>query len=276
MQQLYRYYDPNESARILDLRLYDINECISEMEKYILTYPNDYTFQACYCAQLVTVNRLDEAKEYMRNLQDKVYKDESFLKMNNKLKLFKYNAFYSNLKIHMYKQEYNKAYALLQITKRHVEDMDLPELVCKVKKGYKVNNNDNSIDTYMFNQITNYKEELFLKKLHLHVDDGNEIGKKFYKKFPLERAYEEIKKNPGNRFNTGFIDNVSYYKYDNCGYVEGVNTDYFKAVNLHGTNNYIFIYPTIEGEFMDYTDLNHIPPKKKAKIYIAENKRDYL
>ena len=276
MQQLYRYYDATESERIIKLNIYDIHRCISEMEEYILVYPNDYAFQATYCAQLVTINKLDEAGRCMQYLQDKAYNDQSFLKLSNKVAQFKYNAFYAKLKIYMYKKEYKKADLLLQRNKNYRKDMEWPTVMCKVKQGYKIPNIDRKKDSYVLKQIIDYSEEDFIKKMSLHIDDGNNIGKKFYKNFPFERAYEEIKKNPGNRLNSGFIDNISYYRYDNCGYVEGIKTNYFKAITLHKTNNYILMYPTIEGEFMDYIDLNHIPPKKKAKIYIAENKHNYL
>ena len=73
------------------------------MEEYILVYPNDYAFQATYCAQLVTINKLDEAGRCMQYLQDKAYNDQSFLKLSNKVAQFKYNAFYAKLKIYMYK-----------------------------------------------------------------------------------------------------------------------------------------------------------------------------
>ena len=52
------------------------------------------------------------------------------------------------------------------------------------------------------------------------------------------------------------------YKYDFCGKDKNKNTDFIKVIACHDTDNFITMCPCIEGEYLDYVDLNYLKEDK--------------
>ena len=277
-----QYFDNEETKRILELSKRNIDECIKEYQEYIRKYPKDYTNRPYYISQLITIRELEVAKFQLEKLQDAAYADEEFTKIKNRVYRFKYNVFFSKLKAKMYEGNYHSAYELIINNEWLINKFDgkyqVPLLMCQVKTGINKPHIEIKDDFYTLKQISNYSEDEFLDKMNLHIDDGSDIGNRFSKDFPFAEFYKRLKSNEikGNKLYLGFIDNTTYYKFDRCGYVNGIETDYFRTVALHGTDDYLVIYPTLEGQNMRYTDLNNTLSKNKSKIYIPDNKNEYL
>ena len=277
-----KYFDLNEYLRIMDLRDVDLYECIRQLEIYISRYPNDYEARSKYASLLISIKKIDAAKDVMYKLIDDSNKDEEFNKNKKKVYILRGNIVYNKSKLYMYQEKYFKCYKLLKKERKTINDNNLkfqiPYTMCRKKIDFKPYfEGELKDDYYGIKQIISYNENYFkdMMKSHLESSDIKESEKStviFNRDFPFDKIYEYLKNKEDinrnkNKLYLGFVDDTNYYKFDRCGTVDGIETNYFKAVAYHNTNDYIIIRPTIEGEFMPHTDLNDLREKKRVIIY---------
>ena len=103
--------------------------------------------------------------------------------------------------------------------------------------------------------------------------------------FPLQRVVDEIDKyipSEEHSFCPGVIADCYYFRYDSCGKENNKTTNYIKVACFHDTGDIITVCPVLEGEFLNYRDLNYLKeqstekPKQMSRIekfYQRYNKR---
>lgn len=143
---------------------------------------------------------------------------------------------------------------------------------CRVKMGL-IDSKNIPRGSYRLNQMLNYHESEFLKHVKRHMAFYNRNSKLpnssiFNIDFPFEMIYQEIKKYipSDKKLILGFFDSTYFFKYNNCGTVNKIPTDYF-LVKCFNSNDYITMCPIINGESLPYVDLNYLKSEqiKKSK-----------
>lgn len=283
MREFYNNYKREKAASYQNTNIY---KCIEELEKYLSEYPYDYNTYPYYIHQLITVHDFTKAEEII-NLIEYAFFCDSHYNDPKKRGIFTLGLLKAKIKLLMYEERYSECYKLMKENMKNFKKYSInfitPYLACKKELGHKIYNTKNGNDSHTLSLLIDYDENLFFWKMREHLDDSDmdledKSEARFNKSFPFEKVYRLLKTNPNykNRLYVGYFEDTNYYRYDNCGIVDGEISNYFKAVSFHGTTNFITMYPVHSIEDMNAVSLNHIPPKKKAKIYIPDNKYEYL
>ena len=117
----------------------------------------------------------------------------------------------------------------------------------------------------LYRLLANYDEELFKKAvLKKQEEQGNYTTSNkpsyFYRDFPFEKVYEEVKKclPVSDGLYLGLIETTYIFRCENCGVYKGENADFFKVVVLNGTFDVIDMAPIQKyyglPEYYDFTD----------------------
>lgn len=240
-------------------------------EEYLKKYPKDYSAYSYYAAVLIMIGEFEAAEKIMDYVEQISKKDQNFNKDLKKIQNLTENFIFVKLKLLMYQEKYEDACKMIKNNQDIVNKYGLNHVDFYCWKKLGLITNDINIHTYLFNQITNYDEEIFLEHIKKHMADYtaevDEISVSIFKsQFPIKEIIEEVKKHLSSAKRTfpGFYDDVFYFKYDNCGRVNNKIVDYFKVVCFHNTKDFITIYPITECQNLQYTDLNYLVKEDKT------------
>jgi hypothetical protein len=267
-----KYYDNWKTKKIFNDYTKDIILAKEEIEDCLKDYPKDYSMYCYYASILVTLGNLAQAKEIIDKIEYLMQNDYDFFKINNSYKTFKRNFFYSKLRYLIYSGQYQAFINLYLKQKKDFNiNLDSCEFYCRGQMNL-LSKNKREPNSYLFRQIVDYQENDFLKHIEKHQADYNDIDKPnssiFVPDFPIRNVIDETKKYimGETKLNSGFIENMYIFKYDNCGKIKNKNTDYFKIISFNNTSDYITMCPMGNGQFMPYTNLNYLKDENMPMI----------
>ena len=273
-----RFFNSDYYRNILNQGSFDPVKAITLMEEYISTYYNDIYSFSSYASLLITVGRFDEAKEILDKLQREAENNKKYNSLEDGIRgdtLFK-NLLFVKLRYYIYSGQYEEAYNFIlenenKISEKKGISLLTEKLFCSKKMG--VEHEKEKFERYLYRQIVEYSERDFLEHIKKHFQENviniaNKTESLFYFEFPFEKIYEEIKKSiPGEkRLFKGIIEDTYYFKYDNCGKTNGVNTNYFVVKVLHDSSDIITIHPELGSETLPYVDLNYLKEEEKTRV----------
>ena len=273
------YFNEYEYRKICAIR--DINPTLAEQLyiEYLEKYPNDYFARCSYIDQLVTLNKLCDARENLYELNEEISKDEYFKYVEkDKMHHFKYKMQYTIIRLLMYEENYTEA--LRQIMEYKCKFLEgevnfkLARIICLRKLG-KLNQLKINNITYVVYQFLNYSEEALMNHIKCHFAEKSgkeELNNYFTADFPIDEVVNEVRKYipSENAILTGTVDSTYYFKYDSCGRYERKIENFFKVVCFYKTDKIITMYPIDYGENLPYIDLNYMKPKEEK--YFDEKK----
>lgn len=274
------------------LKLYDTDPFLAEkrLKELVELYPDNYYMLLNYVILLTKVCKIDEAEENYNKLINYLSVNNSASFRSKNINGFSRNLKVAKLKILCYREKYQELLDYLNNDCKNLNDDDkgFLKFLSKFKLGLVKLNNSNS-GSYRCNQINNYSDILFRKHLLRHLSPSDESAKRddlalFGKDFPAGKVISEVRKNllPENKLFCGYIDDTYFFKYNNCGYVGGQATDYFKVVCIHNTKNILTMYPTLGCDNLPYLNLSYIDknnldnkPKTKTLSQVDKFKQRY-
>ena len=255
---------------------------LENLEEYLISHPLDYTARVIYAEHLISLGRYEDAKEMLDYVELSIKTDQKYYKYKDKLEKINLNLVEAHIKLALYTKEYREAFTLMtqnfHLLKDNDRHMHVPIMVCRKELGILTEDEEKYADYYMMGQIYDYKEERFLDHIQKHLSTSNMSEEEkslaiFNEEFPIQEVYEYIKNNLDKciPLHNGYVENVYYFKYDFCGRCERKVTDYFKLVVFHNNQGFITMYPTLEGRFMPYMDLNYLKIKENDKVLGKRN-----
>lgn len=290
-----QYYNGLELGQTVALFKSDPYEAINRMEKYIEKYPSDYYSYSFYINMLLSLRKFDEAEVMLDNVS-KLVDANSHYKHNVKMyEAYRRGYNFCQMKLLLHKGKYCEVYDSYikpymgiysldnydldkLFDNQHLADrvnMRQIKFYCMKKLGLTdLNRKDDK--PYLIRQIIDYDYNDFLKHAYRHMIDFNsdneeEVESLFVSGFPLERVLEEVRKYiPSEKgIYTGVIADRYTFKYTKCGRSNNKLTDYFQIPCFHDTDQFITLYPLIDGKYLDYVDLdymNEINEKSDSKV----------
>lgn len=269
-----KHYDKWEFQQVASLKDTDPNQAIEKLEKYLSEYSDDYSAFSYYASNLITVGRIDEAEKVINDVEKSVLADKRFSNNQDyKMSTLSLSLFFNRLRIYSYRKQYDELYKFFKNNPHKAKELNLLDvmLYCKSKLG-KIYENNRFPNTYLFNQISNYKEEVFLDHIKKHLADYNskldEPNKNiFVPDFPIDDVLKEVKKYIPSKqtLYTGFYENVYIFKYNECGRVNNRLVNYLKVICFDGTTDMITVLPVDYGENLPHVDLNYMVEEKDVK-----------
>ena len=255
---------------------------LESLESYLMSHPQDYSARVIYVEHLITLGRYDDAKEMLDYVELSVNTDQKYYRYKDKTEKINLVLTDAKIKLALYEKRYKDAFNLMTenfyMLKENDRHLHIPIAICRKELGIQTEMDEKYLDFYLMNQIYDYKEERFIDHIQKHLSSSNmPIDEKseaiFNDDFPFEEVFKYIKNNINQciPLHNGYVEDVYYFKYDFCGRNDRKVTDYFKLVSFHHRPNFITIYPTQEGKYMDYMDLNYLKIKENDKVLI---KRD--
>ena len=280
------HYNIWEFKQALNLAEIDPLSARVAFEEYLKKYPNDYSAYPYYCSNLITIGEFGLAERILDYVEEACQNDEMFFK-SHKFKKFKYNMFFSRVKLLSYQEKYEELYRFYSAN----IEMDVEKNLSSVwfyskKRTGRLNDEKRDVNSYLYRQIVRYEEEEFYQHIDKHLANPNKDLDEpntsiFEENFPLRDVVDEIKKYipSDKRLFLGFYDDIYYFKYDECGRVDMRTVNYFKIVCLHNSQDFITMCPIVGNENLPYIDLNYIkkdePPKVKRISQIDRFNRKY-
>lgn len=274
------YYNEHEFRKILKLSDNNPSLSIEKFEEYIKRFPNDYDCRTFYISLLVKLRELSKAEIELAKLEEQIQNDYKYKRHTDKKKKTYSILMLCKVKLLFYQNKYHECYDYIQMHLPTILENDInlapTKLFCKKELGLLNEEHDNEKNSYLFKQIIDYSEERFLEHIKEHLVSDTQSSEKsssiFKESFPLEEALIEIKNNtPSNlRIYSGMLEDIYIYKYDFCGKYGNKNTDYFKVVAIHDTQNFITMYPCIEGKNWDQLDLNYLRKDDSKQKIISQ------
>ena len=249
-------YNKLEIDRINDLVKTNPLLAKSEIEKYLAKYPNydwGYVMQANI---LIVLGEVQKANEVLNALEEKVKSNKRLSKELRELYISKIT--YLRLRILAYNRNYDILYNFFSKNTEFItkEKLATEWLYTRIVTG---NLNGEKLPGYLANQIANYNEVYFKNHIQKHFGVKTQDNSVFSENFPLEKVLEHLPnylEQPG-LFYDYFTDKY-IFKLDGCGFASGIDTDLFEVITIHGTNQIINMYPTLEGTYTNSIDLNPI------------------
>ena len=292
-----RHYDFYEFSEALSLINADPYESEIRFITYLDKYPYDYSAYTYYASVLISIRKLDEAEKVLDDVCLMASNDSYFNKNISLYKTFLERYNYAKVKLLSYQNKYldlYKTYIQPIYDTKAIITLDIDELTnnqtnkdgvnftglklfCLKKIG------DSQLafkesSPYLFRQICRYSNDSFMEHIKKHMMDYNTNMEKnnvtlFVPDFPIDRVLKEVRNNIPNDKGLyfGFLDDTYTFKMDGCGRVNNKLTDYFQIVCLHDTKDFITMYPTLEGEYLPYIDLNYL--NKDEQIINCKVKR---
>lgn len=270
------YFNRIEFLRALSLFEGHPVDALREFEKYIENYPHDYNSYSYYISLLIMFGRADEASKLIDEVSMVASGNNAFKWGAFKYGVFKQHILYSKLKLLAYLGKYKEFYKLYinnyDSLKMNNINLEHVSFYFRKKMGLHVKLKENNSEGYMYNQMYNYNEKLFLEHIKKHMvdyDKNDECNTNvFALDFPILKIVEEIKKfiPSENGLFTGFMEDVYVFKYDSCGRDNNRLVDYFKVVCFHNTQDFITMCPVYGYEGYPYIDLNYLKENNDEKI----------
>lgn len=267
------YFNEFEFQKIVELKVTNPYEAVMRMQEYIKKYPSDYRAFLYYITFLSTIKEIDKACELLNQFEITLAKDGHFQSFNERMINIKKAYLYTKLKLLMDQEKYKEAYTLCLRDFNKV-DMHLSEIIffLQTKLGMieRVNRDQSS---YLRRQMIDYQEKDFFNHIKKHQADynrnlSNRNTSIFESNLDILLLVNEIKKYiPSNKgIYKGFWEDTYYFKYDENGRFNNRLTDYFMVVSLKNTNELISMYPSLEGKYFDYVDLNYLKKDEEIKV----------
>lgn len=257
------YFDVWEFNNIIPL--VEINPFVAKkkLEIYIEKYPKDYRGYTCYISTLIKLGKLEEAEKYL-NIVQNVFEFNKYNMQEDNIENFKYSFNICKLKLLCYQEKYKELYEYCVNSGQEENDpFKLISIYCQKQMG--ILNLTRSSNSYLFRQTIEYKESDFLEHIKKHLSDYNkdldEPNKVIFSNdFPINLIINEIKKiiPSSKKLYPGFFDNMYIFKYNACGKCNGKLSDYFVAKCFNNTADFITIFPSRNGEYLPYVDLNYL------------------
>lgn len=229
---------------------HDIYYALKEVQKYLKMYPNDIKAIIFYCHILLKLSEFEIVQDYLdivELLDNSAEYEQEILKI--KLYLNSYLGNFEECKKILENPISSKkcrlsflTYIQKQLGNLTIRDIENEKYICK--------------------QINNYDESLSINHIKNHFSDDicelDDINSIFDDSFPLEEIIAKLKELLPNEFkiNTRGFENEYVFKYDKCGTVKGISTDYFFVCTLQNTNQIITMYPCLNVGKLPYTNLN--------------------
>ena len=190
--------------------------------------------------------------------------------------LFLESLLMARIKLYIYTKRYEEAYELMNQNPEAMRHLIRSNLTVKfyLEKKLGLEYSDDIVEHYQCMQIIDYDYDRFLENVkRSHGENTHNEGVSYFNSdFPYEEIISELKTIiPNNkRIYNGLIDNHYYFKYNQCGYDNGMVTDYFSLVTFDDSKEFITMYPIQEKEKYPYIDLNYLkkdelPPYKRVR-----------
>lgn len=285
-KQTKNWYDPDRFYRITKNYLIDPYEVIKQIEYYLEEYPYDYAAYTVYLRFLIDLKKYDEAEKIKDNIDNLLLLQHRFGNSKNEeaTRMSDDSLFISKFRLLFNREDYEEAYKMLKGNKdifarysKSFSDILSTMHILEKKLELPISISPNLIDSYIFKQIREYSYDDFLYHIKDHINDDiseNEEEKfeaLFYENFPIEKVASEIRRIIPN--NQGFYktlnSDVYIFKYDDNGksayknHPAAKNTNYFKVIAFHNTNNLITMYPCRASHCRYYIDLNYLKKEEE-------------
>lgn len=242
-------------------------------EQYLKKYPKDYSAYPYYCSNLIILNRLEEAENFLNYFEKIYYNDKKNIDPEKNKKIME-NIFFSKIKLLSYQKKYEELYQFCSKNIEYIISREMNSVLFYAKKlTGRLNLNRRDENSYLFSQLVKYEEKDFFEHIKKHLVDSNECKKEknacvFCENFPIKNVVEEIKKYipSDKKLLWGFYDDIYYFKYDNCGRSNDKIVNYFKVVCIHDTKEFITMCPVQINENLPYIDLNYMVNEELPKI----------
>lgn len=276
------YFNIHEFNQAISLFETNPYEAKVRFEQYLEKYPKDYSAYNYYADVLITINAIDSAEKILNLVEELYNNDPNFKKDKYKYNLFKNRFDFERARIYSYKGLYNEACKLSPYLYTNLKDqisIHRMRFFCD-NMNNKLNTNRENCGSYIYKQIYEYRSSDFIKHICKHTADDNQDREYpnnniFASDFPINEVINEVKKYipSDKKILSGFIDNVYYFKYDQCGRANNKLVDYFKVICFHNTSDFITMLPVNDGKYLPYVDLNYLKkekenPKSKRKSRI--------
>lgn len=261
------YYNCYSFTKAVNMLNEDIYLAIELFKQYTEDFPDDYMAMIYYASALITVKKMEEAKQVLNNLKIQLSNDKKFTKYEDKCHKNDAALTFINAKLFFYNDQYQECYDLINKKNDLLRENGFYVNAALLFSQKKISNDTIQLPSddfaYLYKQIDNYSFETFYDHIqkHLYGYTGCEETKGvFDKNFKLEEVIKYFNKNiPSDKsLFSGLIEDAYYFKYDSCGKVDNKYTDYFKLIAIHGTNHYITMTPVENGKNMPHVDLNYL------------------
>ena len=272
-----KFFDYKGTLNIEKYMEKDPYVAIELLDKYLEVYPDDYSSHEKLLSQLIKVGYYERAFEVLEYLESVVHDSKlKNIKDGKVQKIILQNIVFAKTRLYIHTGKYQEVYKYINDNVEFVNMNGLENIAallfflkCRLGLNDQIREEQKS---YLFRQIVEYNEEEFIEHAKRHLEGyetDEEIDAIFYKDFPLEKVFEEVKKNYSieRRVSKGTINDEYYYRYDGCGTINGEICNYFKAVTLANDPEYITMCPILDYANYPCVDLNYLreDPKTKAR-----------
>ncbi len=231
----------------------------TELEKYLNAYPNDYVAKEFYVSVLIRICDFEKAKEIHKAIFEMIMHND-LEKSKKRISKLKRNLINNEAKLLYVENEY---YELAELSRKYAMYFDE-----KTKKSinYIIGDAD-GIYPYKFRQMHNYNINEFYEHIKKHLYGSGRSNAIFNREFKYFEVLGVIKEHiPSDKcLYNGFFEDTYYFKYDNCGTVDGVSTDYFKILCCHKSSKIITMLPVVNATHLPVIDINGYQIKKPIK-----------
>lgn len=268
-----RHFNNYENKRARSNIMTNPLEAKAQYEEYIKKYPYDASAYPQYCYVLIILGELQEAEKILNDTQLMIDRDIKIYKTKQSsfdLDRIYFDIYLNKLRISLAKGNYQDALELLQLDKYNINSRGLMTYYCKRQLGLlDTESKQRNMDSYLFNQVIEYRKEDFIDHINHHQADYNMNLDEpdnyiFAFDFPIDSIIQECEKYvpSDKKLLMDLLNDRYYFKYDGCGRVDNKLTDYFCIVCFHNTGDMITMYPQNYGENLPYIDLNHMKPEE--------------
>ena len=247
-------YDRDEFKKITEVVKRNPALAKFMLEEYIKKYPQDYCSYNYYSYTLIKLGLFQEAMnitEYSKSLWEKDYN------IDEKKKIYlRHHEILNIMRILSFQGKYLELLSYYYMNADKVPDVNTSMIPYYCKKKLGILDDDYSNHGYLINQIINYDEDKFIEI----IGNNYKLGKYFYDNFPLKEIIKEIKQYiPSNiKLYNNFCEEEYSFRYDACGVDDNETVNHFKATIITGTNNFLFMYPTLSSKEKPQIDLNYM------------------
>lgn len=271
-----KYFDHYEFISALNLREQSIELSLNKFRDYLEKFPYDYSASAYFITTLITAKNLQEAELELKKLEEEIKIEYDRLIAAADIEKINKSIAFCKLKLLMYQEKYSKAYNYLldnlEIFDTDPRYLEAVRVFSEKQMDYFDMESISDFDYYAIKQLLNYSQEELLEhiKPHLSTLDESEKDKAvFNNNFPVDRVIETIMEECPNekRVYSGLYEDAYVFRYDLCGKIGKMNTDFFKVFTFHDSSEIINMLPCQQGEYFDYYDLNYLKEENdKVKV----------
>lgn len=241
-------------------------------EEYLDQYPTDCLAWTLYASILITLKEFDLASMILDRAEEMINqykrKGDDFQEQHADER----NLLFGRIRIMSFRGQYKKLLDFLEENPIVEEKYHLDEvkLLCKKKLGICFTQRDDY--PYLARQIIKYEVQDMMHRVEYHGADYNAVMDRqenvFAVDFPLQKIIDEIDKyipSEEHSYCPGVIADCYYFKYDTCGKENQKATNFIKVTCFHNTGDIITVTPVLEGENLNYIDLNYLKEKTTEK-----------